>query len=93
LAHLGFSIVILALPELIIGEATAATRQFRNVAWCDYLDAIGDDKQIAAYYIQWQRHLLEFYQRYSACIDTKIFWVDPVQRREAYGAIAFTVVT
>jgi hypothetical protein len=88
LANLGFSIVILALPEAIIGEAVATTRQFRNAAWCDYLDAIGNDEQIAAYYSHWQQHLLSFYQRHSAHIDTKVFWVDPVQRREEYGAIA-----
>jgi hypothetical protein len=93
LANLGFSIVILALSEAIIGEAVATTRQFRNAAWCEYLDAIGDDEQIAAYYVQWQRHLLAFYQRHSACIDTKIFWVDPVQRREVYGAIVASLVS
>jgi hypothetical protein len=93
LTNLGFSIVILALPEAIIGEAIATTRQFRNAAWCDYLDAIGSDEQIVAYYSHWQQHLLSFYQRYSDCIDTKIFWVDPIEQREEYGTIAFTVAT
>jgi hypothetical protein len=88
LAHLGFSIVILALPEEIIGKTVATTKQFRNAIWCQYLDAIGDDEQIAAYYIQRQRHLLAFYQHYSACIDIQTFWVDPIKRREGYKAIA-----
>lgn len=92
LANLGFSIVILALPEAIIGEAVATTRQFRNATWCEYLDAIGSDEQIAAYYSHWQQHLLAFYQRYSDCIDIQTFWVDPIARREAYGAIAASLV-
>jgi Ni2+-binding GTPase involved in maturation of urease and hydrogenase len=53
LAHLGFAIVILALPEALIGKAVATTRQFRNAAWSQYLDSIGNDEQIEAFSVHW----------------------------------------
>ena len=89
---LGFSVVILKLPDSLIGQAVASTKLYRNAAWCQYLETIGNDEEVGSYYLNWQNKLLEFYHTLSEHIEIKILMVDPIHSRHRYGELAAYLV-
>lgn len=88
LSILGFSVVILKLPDSLISQAVASTKLYRNAAWCQYLETIGNDEEVGSYYLNWQNKLLEFYHTLSEHIEIKILMVDPLHSKHRYGELA-----
>ena len=89
---LGFSVVILKLPDSLISQAVASTKLYRNAAWCQYLETIGNDEEVGSYYLNWQNKLLEFYNTLSEHIEIKILMVDPLHSKHRYGELAASLL-
>ena len=89
---LGFSVVILKLPDSMISQAVVSTKLYRNTAWCQYLETIGNDEEVGSYYLNWQNKLFEFYHTLSEHIEIKILMVDPIHSKERYGELAAYLV-
>ena len=89
---LGFSVVILKLPDSLIGQAVASTKLNRNTAWCQYLETIGNDEEVGSYYLNWQNKLFEFYHTLSDHIEIKILMVDSIHSKDWYGELAASLV-
>ena len=89
---LGFSVVILKLPDSLISQAVASTKLYRNTAWSQYLQTIGNDEEVGYYYLNWQNKLFEFYHTLSEHIEIKILIVDPIDRNDRYGELAASLV-
>ncbi|MEG3840321.1 hypothetical protein [Microcoleus sp. herbarium14] len=92
LSILGFSVVILKLPDSLISQAVASTKLYRNAAWCQYLETIGNDEEVGSYYLNWQNKLLEFYHTLSEHIEIKILMVDPLHSKHRYGELAASLL-
>ncbi len=89
---LGFSIVILKLPDSLISQAVMSTKLCRNTGWSQYLKTIGNDEEVESYYLNWQNKLLEFYNTLSKHIEIKILMVDPIHSKDGYGELAASLV-
>ncbi len=89
---LGFSIVILKLPDSLIGQAVGSTKLYRNKAWSQYLETIGNDEEVESYYLNWQNKLFEFYHTLSEHIEIKILMVDSIHNKDRYGELAASLV-
>ena len=89
---LGFSVVILKLPDSLISQAVASTKLYRNTAWSQYLEAIGNDEEVGSYYLNWQNQLFEFYNTLSEHIEIKILMVDPIHSKDQYSELAASLV-
>ena len=92
LQALGFSVVILQLPDSLIAQAVVNTKRYRNANWHQYLETIGNEQQVEAYYLNWQNNLFEFYNRLSDLIKIKTIIVDPINHREHYKQEAIRLV-
>lgn len=92
LEELGFSVVILKLPDFLINQAVATTKLYRNAAWSQYLEEIGNDEQVSIYYLNWQNKLFEFYNRISKFIEIKTITVDSIHHRDYYSELANSLV-
>lgn len=92
LSILGFSVVILKLPDSLISQAVASTKLYRNAAWCQYLETIGNDGEVGSYYLNWQNKLFEFYHILSEHIEIKIMMVDSIHSQDRYGELAASLV-
>lgn len=92
LSILGFSVVILKLPDSLISRAVASTKLYRNAAWCQYLETIGNDEEVGSYYLNWQNKLFEFYHTLSEDIEIKIVMVDSIHSHDRYGELAASLV-
>ncbi len=93
LSILGFSVVILKLPDSLISQAVASTKLYRNAAWCQYLETIGNDEEVGSYYLNWQNNLFEFYNTLSEQIEIKILMVDQLHSKHRYGELAASLAT
>jgi hypothetical protein len=89
---LGFSVVILKLPDSLISQAVMSTKLCRNTGWSQYLKTIGNDEEVESYYLNWQNKLLEFYNTLSKHIEIKILMVDPIHSKDGYGELAASLV-
>ncbi|NER99016.1 MAG: hypothetical protein F6J86_35205 [Symploca sp. SIO1B1] len=89
---LGFSVVILKLPDSWISQAIASTKLYRNTAWSQYLEAIGNDEEVGDYYLNWQNQLLEFYNTLSEQIEIQIVTVDSIHSKKQYSELAASLV-
>ena len=89
---LGFSVVILKLPDSLISQAVASTKLYRNTTWSEYLKTIGNDEEVGFYYLNWQNKLLEFYNTLSEHIEIKIMMVDSIPIKEQYSELAASLV-
>ena len=89
---LGFSVVILKLPDSMISQAVVSTKLYRNTAWSQYLETIGNDEEVGSYYLNWQNKLLEFYHTLSEHIEIKILMVDPLHSKHRYGELAASLL-
>lgn len=89
---LGFSIVILKLPDSLISQAVASTKLYRNTAWSQYLKTIGNDEEVESYYLNWQNKLFEFYHTLSEYIEIKILMVDPIHSKQQYRELAASLI-
>ena len=92
LSVLGFSVVILKLPDSLISQAVASTKLYRNTAWSQYLEAIGNDEEVGAYYLNWQNQLLEFYNALSEQIEIQILTVNSIHSKKQYSELAAALV-
>ena len=92
LEKLGFSVVILKLPDSMISQAVVSTKLYRNTAWSQYLETIGNDEEVGSYYLNWQNKLLEFYHTLSEHIEIKILMVDPIHSKHRYSELAAYLV-
>ncbi|NET56909.1 MAG: hypothetical protein F6K47_12320 [Symploca sp. SIO2E6] len=92
LAVLGFSVVILKLPDSLISQAVASTKLYRNTAWSQYLEAIGNDEEVGAYYLNWQNQLFEFYNILSEHIEIQTLMVDSIYSKKQYSELAASLV-
>jgi hypothetical protein len=89
---LGFSVVILKLPDSLISQAVASTKLYRNTAWSQYLKTIGNDEEVGFYYLNWQNKLLDFYNTLSEHIEIKIMMVDSIHMKNQYSELAASLV-
>jgi len=89
---LGFSVVILKLPDSLISQAVASTKLYRNTAWSQYLKTIGNDEEVGSYYLNWQNKLLDFYNTLSEHIEIKILMVDSIPIKDQYSELAASLV-
>ena len=92
LQALGFSVVILKLPDSLIAQAIVNTKRYRNANWHKYLETIGNEQQVISYYLNWQNNLFEFYNRLYNFIEVKTIVVDPINHREHYEQEAIRLV-
>jgi hypothetical protein len=88
---LGFSVVILKLPDSLISQAVASTKLYRNTAWSQYLEAIGNDEEVGSYYLNWQNKLFEFYNTLSEHIEIKILMI-PIHSQDQYSELAASLI-
>lgn len=89
---LGLSVVILKLPDSLISQAVASTKLYRNTAWRQYLETIGNDEEVGYYYLNWQNKLFEFYNALSENIEIKILMIDPIHSKDQYSELAASLV-
>lgn len=89
---LGFSVVILKLPDSLISQAVASTKLYRNTAWHQYLETIGNDEGVGYYYLNWQNKLFEFYNTLRKNIEIKILMIDPIHSKDQYSELAASLV-
>lgn len=75
LSDLGFSQVVLAIPEDKILERIMSTTKYRNDKWKEYLLSKGTESQIKEYYENWQKRILNYVNKYKNDIQTEIITV------------------
>lgn len=84
LSSLGFSQIVLAIPEDKILERIISTTKYRNDKWKEYLLSKGTESQIKEYYKNWQKRLLYYVEKYKGSINTEIIIIED----ENYSSIS-----
>ncbi len=72
IGKMGIKQVLLVIPEARFKEKLMSTIEHRNEAWKEHLYSKGSEKEIVAYYLNWQNNFLKYADIFKDAIDTLI---------------------
>ncbi len=75
LNNLGIKQIVLVVPESRLKESILSTMNHRNERWKEHLYSRGTEKEIIAYYSNWQNKFLSYVNKFKDHIETKIIHV------------------